>query len=126
MSNANCLRASKERGFLATLLIVVLAGALTLGIQASAARAEGGCSSGQLCIWSGTFYTGSIGYLGCATAPGWNFSIPPSLSAKNRCSIPQEIGWRENGVINWKACMWPGGERPDPGRFNTYRYRASC
>ncbi|HZO07386.1 MAG TPA: hypothetical protein VFB52_13440, partial [Solirubrobacterales bacterium] len=51
---------------------------------------------------------------------GWG---PEMYSAKNGCSNQIEIGWKEGGSVNWKACMNPGGERPSPGRFNYYRAR---
>lgn len=38
-------------------------------------------------------------------------------SAKDNCGVNVRIGWQEGGT-NWKACMNPGGERPNPGRFN--------
>jgi hypothetical protein len=104
------------------LLITVLSvvGALTLGSQVPAAHAENHCVSGELCIWTGTFYTGSEGSLACyaGTIP---LVFPEARSAKNRCGISQELGWSEGGSINWKFCMSPGGERPEPGRFNVYR-----
>jgi hypothetical protein len=28
------------------------------------------------------------------------------------------MGWWDGSSVNWKFCMNPGGERPDPGRFN--------
>jgi hypothetical protein len=125
MSDASQLLKLKQVRFLAALLLAAGMAALMLGSQTTVAHAENKCTSGELCAWTGTFYSGTEWFLGCASG-GFNISIPESRSAKNRCSVSQEIGWSEGGTINWKACMSPGGERPDPGRFNVYRYRASC
>ena len=121
MSNARLFPTWKR--FIAMLLLAVAVVVLMLGIRASAAQA---CSSGHICIWTGSFYAGSLNYLGCLHGSGWVTELPTHWSAKNRCGVAQEIGWREGGTTNWKACMWPGGERPDPGRFNVQRYRESC
>lgn len=125
MSDASQLFMSKRRQFVATVLLVVAAGLLMFNFQTSAAQAENKCTSGEFCAWSGTFYTGSEAFLACykGSIP---LSFPEMRSAKNRCGIAQELGWAEGGSINWKFCMNPGGERPDPGRFNTYRFHSGA
>jgi hypothetical protein len=105
------------------MLAVAAAAALMLGIQASAAQA---CGGNQVCAWSGSFYGGSEYYIACPLS-NFAFSIPEQYSAKNNCGgIYVRIGWAEGGSTNWKACMSPGGERPDPGRFNMYQRVDSC
>ena len=97
---------------------------LMFGIRASAAQA---CSSGTLCAWTGSFYTGSESVLSCPASTGSEFFIPEHNSAKNRCGgIYIRIGWAEGSSTNWKACMSPGGERPNPGRFNRYQRVGGC
>lgn len=106
---------------LAMLLAMLISGALMLSPQAPKAQAAG-CEAGIFCIWSGANYTGGFGQIPCYTPPE-GFPIPESWSAKNRCGTWLEIGWKEGGSVNWKACMSPGGERPNPGRFNFWRLR---
>jgi len=101
------------------LLLVVAASAFIVGFSASSATAENLCKSGELCAWTETFYNGSEYFLACPNAVAEFF--PEARSAKNRCGYSVELGWEEGGVINWKVCMNPGGERPEPGRFNRAR-----
>jgi hypothetical protein len=98
------------------LLTAAAAVALLLLTQGSTARAAT-CEGGVFCVWTGTFYNGNEYN---ATCSGGSKFFPPleMKSAKNRCGVNVHIGWEEGGSTNWKACMSPGGERPEPGRFN--------
>ena len=112
---------------IAATLIAVVAMLLMLGFQVPAAQAENNCTSGEFCAWTGSFYGGTEAYLACLSGTGYEITIPEMNSAKNRCSGQSyRIGWYEGGSTNWKACMSPGGERPNPGRFNTYERVGSC
>lgn len=104
--------------FLTVLLTAVAALFLLLSLQGSIAQAEidGTCEGGKFCVWRGTFYTEEELNFGCSASTATNFEL---RSAKNHCSVNVRIGWSENGgPTNWKACMSPGGERPEPGRFD--------
>lgn len=113
--------ALKPWRIVAALALVAVAAVLMLGSsdRASAELLENKCTSGEFCAWAGSNYNGAERFLSC---PG-SFPEPnaESFSAKNRCLFSVEIGWAEGGSTNWKACMKPGGERPEPGRFNTRR-----
>lgn len=115
MSEANNFLVSKRWAILAALLSAAAAVALMLSIQASPARAET-CTGGAICAWQGTFFSGTE-----TTIPHCAFETTFSgewNSAKNNCGVNVRIGWQEGGTTSWKACMSPGGERPNPGRFN--------
>jgi hypothetical protein len=96
------------------LLVAAAAAALLLVSIPGSARA-GTCIGGRVCVWTGSFYTGSEENLSCSAGTGTNFE---TLSAQNHCGVNVRIGWAEGGTTNWKACMAPGGLRPEPGRFN--------
>ena len=82
-----------------------------------------GCPGGQFCGYQFANFGGSYTTTPfCSGAGGVN----ESYSAKNNCGSPIRLGWSEGGGINWKFCMNPGGERPDPGRFNFYTFQGSC
>lgn len=103
-------------------LVAMAAIAMLLTVKGSQARAEGepefsplaGCIAGKFCTWTGASYTGEEANFNCGSI-GVNYEL---RAAKNHCSTNMRIGWLEGGVITWKACMAPGGERPEPGRFN--------
>jgi hypothetical protein len=118
MSHANQLFGSRRRQFTAVLLIATAAVILLFSIQGSTARAEidSTCEGGKVCVWTGTFYSGTEFNAGCGG--GTAFLGIELKSAKNHCSVNVRIGWEEGGATSWKACMSPGGERPEPGRFN--------
>lgn len=106
--------------FIKLLVVAAAALALVLAFQGSVATAEvdeidAGCESERHCTFYGTFYTSFDANHGCgssaATSGEW-------LSYKNHCGWNIRIGWLEGGTTNWKACVGPGGERPEPGRFN--------
>lgn len=106
------------------LVAAIAATVLVGGSQASGTTLA--CGGSQVCAWEGSSYTGSERYLSCymGSIP---LLFPESRSAKNHCGISQEFGWSEGGSTNWKFCMNSGGERPDPGRFNTERFHSgSC
>lgn len=124
MSDASQLMTSRRPRLIVTLLSMAVAAIMMFGSQTSGAQAAA-CFNPRICTYSGAEYTGTTFYQACLTG-SYIFSFPESYSAKNRCPEPQELGWQEGGVINWKACMVPGGDRPNPGRLNVYRYRASC
>lgn len=78
-------------------------------------------------VWKGTFYSGVWGSAYCPNTGELGYLTYEWKSAKNYCGGQHvRIGWLEGGSINWKACMNPGGERPDPGRFNEYQGVGSC
>jgi Peptidase inhibitor family I36 len=116
-----------QRWGLMRLLLMAVVAMLMFALHGSMAKAENNCVSGELCAWTGTFYTGSEAYLSCPGGTGVEIFIPEMKSAKNRCSGQYiRIGWAEGGFTNWKACMVPGGERPEPGRFNRYERVGGC
>lgn len=118
MSHTIQLLGSRPRRFMAVLLTAAAAAILLFSIQGSTAQAEtdGVCEGGKVCVWEGTFYNGAEFNAGCSG--GTAFLGIELKSARNHCSVNVHIGWEEGGVTNWKACMSPGGERPEPGRFN--------
>lgn len=127
MSHASQFRTGRRAKFLALLPVAVF---LIFGIQSQAAQAEtleNHCGSPALCTWAGTFYSGSEVDMWCPTGTGVFWLGYEAKSAKNRCGGEHiYIGWYEGGVTSWKACMNPGGERPEPGRFNVFQRVASC
>ena len=117
---------AKPSTVLVTLAVLAAAAFSSLALGAPAAQA---CGGGQVCAWTGSFYSGSEWYLSCpgGPTPSWPIGFPESYSAKNNCGGQYiQIGWTEGGSTNWKACMNPGGDRPNPGRINTYRAVGSC
>jgi hypothetical protein len=87
--------------------------------QAKPASADTNCYANKICGWSFANYAGN----GYTTVMDCNYGvvagIPESNSAKNRCGDrAATFGWSDGDYINWKFCMNPGGDRPDPGRFN--------
>lgn len=123
MSHSSQFLRLSHRRLTAMLLIIAMALVALFAFHGSEARAEiepelnplAGCISERFCSWTGTFYTGEEMNTGCGASVGTTFEL---RSAKNRCSWNIRIGWNEGGVTNWKACLGPGGERPEPGRFN--------
>lgn len=103
----------KNRRFIAVLVATAAAVCLLLSMQGSA-RAET-CVGGKFCVWTGTFYTGQELNFSCSAGTGTNFEL---RSAQNHCGVNVTIGWWDGVNTNWKACMVPGGLRPEPGRFN--------
>lgn len=102
------------------------AGASKVGVKGgSAVRNDDFCNPGRVCFWTGRNYTGTkSAWTACA---GSQHFVTPRYSAKNRCGIDVAIAWSEGGGINLKACMNPGGDRPDPGRFDWINANAvSC
>lgn len=99
---------------MAALVAAAAALALMFSIQASTARAEA-CTGGALCLWYGTFFSGAEVTVHQCGAETWASGELQSI--KNNCGVNVRIGWQEGGT-NWKACVPPGGERPNPGRFN--------
>jgi hypothetical protein len=123
MAASNQVLPRRRTRLVAAVLAAAAAAVFMLGIQASAAQA---CGSNQVCAWSGSGYSGGEYYIACPLS-NFAFGIPEQNSAKNNCGgIYVRIGWAEGGATNWKACMSPGGERPDPGRFNVYQRVDSC
>lgn len=126
MQSALEARTPGRTKLIALLVALAASAVLALGVGASTAQA---CGGGQVCAWTGTFFTGSEWYLGCPSGPTptWSFGFPEAYSAKNNCGGTYvQIGWTEGGTTNWKACMNPGGDRPNPGRINTYRGVGHC
>lgn len=118
MPHVNQLLDSKGLRFTALLLTAAAALALLFSIQGSTARAEVNdvCEGGKFCVWEGVSYNGQEFNVNCFGET--SFVGIEKKSAKNHCSVNVRIGWQEGGSTNWKACMSPGGERPEPGRFN--------
>jgi hypothetical protein len=114
MSQANQSPMSMRGRVIAAVLAAAAAIVLMLTIQASAAQAA--CTGGSACVWRGTFFSGEELNFSCAFE---TFTTLELNSAKDNCGVNVRIGWTEGGSTNWKACMNPGGERPNPGRFNT-------
>jgi hypothetical protein len=117
--------------FLAGVLLATAFVALAFGIRASSALATCEAEVG-FCTWTSPNYVGSAFQRVCLPFYGfWEDFNVEDKSAKNRCSGQSyRIGWTPEGggqsSTNWKACLSPGGERPEPGRFNTYERVASC
>lgn len=126
----------KNRRFGMTLLAAILSGLMMVGvIGATDAAGEegspsgssspntalaGGCVGGVVCAFLATNFGGEASWFSCNEVEQTVFL--EFLSAKNNCgSHNVDIGWKEGGTVNWKACMAPGGERPNPGRFNTVK-----
>ncbi len=118
MPHASQFLTPRRRRLIAVLFTAVAAVILLLSIQRSTARAEVNdvCKGGVICVWTGTFFSGEDTNFGCGG--GFLFPAQEWRSAKNHCSVNVRIGWYEGGTTNWKACMSPEGERPEPGRFN--------
>jgi hypothetical protein len=121
------------------LLALMAAGCIAAFAMTSAASAEeavpaspdsalAGCEGGWVCAWFGEGMTGGepTGFT-CDAAYEQSHLGFEFKSAKNNCGAnAAEIGWKEGGSVNWKACMNPGGnERPNPGRFNTVKVLAA-
>ena len=98
---------------MALLVVAAAAVCLLLSMQGTA-RAET-CIGGKFCAWTGTSYTGSELNFSCSAGTGTTFEL---LSAQNHCGVNVTIGWWDGVNTNWKACMAPGGLRPNPGRYN--------
>lgn len=109
------------------LAAVLLAGAILLAFGVRASAADAACT-GQFCGYSGENYNG--GELGwpCISTIGGQEGFPvEEKSAKNGCGGSYEIGWVESGgVINVKACLFPGEQRSAPGRWDILIRVASC
>jgi hypothetical protein len=126
MSNATLSPTWSGPRFAATVLAAFAVVVLIFGIQASAAQA---CSAGtEVCTWTNPFYGGVEVGRPCLSQVGfWEDFQTEDKSAKNRCGGESfRIGWTEGSSTSWKACLSPGGERPEPGRFNTYERVGSC
>jgi len=118
MYHENQLLKTRRGRLMVVLLAAAAAVVLLFSIQDSSARAEldATCEGGKVCVWTGTFYAGEEYNAGCGGGTAFlGFELK---SAKNHCSVNVRIGWEEGGSTSWKACMSPGGERPEPGRFN--------
>jgi|SRR5580700_220549 hypothetical protein len=125
MSETNPISAW-SRGRLIAILVSLLAISLAFGIKAAAAQA---CAAESgFCTWTGTFYGGGEVDYGCVSLGQWVDFNSERNSAKNRCPGQYyRIGWTpEGGSTSWKVCLSPGGERPEPGRFNTFERVAGC
>jgi hypothetical protein len=115
MSHAKQSLISKRGRFTAALLTAAAAVTLMLSIQASTAQA-GTCTGSAICVWYGTFFSGEEVTIAQCGAETW--ASGELQSVKNNCGVNVRIGWQEGGTTNWKACVPPSGERPNPGRFN--------
>lgn len=118
MSHANQILRPTRGQLIFVLLTAAAAAVLLLSIQGPTARAEvtDTCEGGKFCVWEGVSFNGQEFNVNCFGET--SFVGLEKKSAKNHCSVNVRIGWQEGGSTNWKACMSPGGERPEPGRFN--------
>jgi len=104
--------------------LFVLAAAVAFWIAYGAvppsASANTDCGSGNFCVWPAANYGGNKVSVSCGQAAyGWNFDHD-KYSLKNRCNGGFLYGWKDGGGgVNWKGCVNGGGNRADPGRFNT-------
>jgi hypothetical protein len=114
MSYANRPLISKRNSIVAALVAAAAAIALMLSIQAPSAQAAT-CTSSVVCVWRGTFFSGEELNFSCGFETWTTLELK---STKNHCGVNVRIGWEEGGTTNWKACVPPGGERAEPGRFN--------
>jgi hypothetical protein len=89
------------------------------GLAVPSALADSpGCPDGHVCWWSDTNFNGDRLAPDCGVR---TWEVAEKHSAKNRCNTPKrmDIAWLDgNGDLNYKACLDPGENRPDPGRFN--------
>ena len=109
-----------ERPRLKTMLLMgaVLA-VLMLGIFGSSsltAKADAACSGGALCSFTGSHFGSFFNNYSCGVFLG--YGIHETFSAKNNCGNNVRMGWNVGGIVEWKFCMAPGGERPTPGKLN--------
>jgi hypothetical protein len=121
MLNTRDLLRSRLRWAMAALLTATAAAVLLIALQGSAAQAEvdgldGTCIAQRVCVWSGTNFNGEELNAGCGG--GTAFLGLEEKSVRNNCSVNVRIGWEEGGVTNWKACVAPGVQHGEPGRFN--------
>lgn len=101
------------RRLMIALVGVAAAVCLLLSMQGSA-KAET-CVGGKFCVYTGTFYTGTEWNVSCSAGTYIGAEL---LSAQNHCGVKVTIGWYDGVNTNYKACMAPGGLRPEPGRYN--------
>jgi hypothetical protein len=107
---------ARRRLAIATLLSGLVLALVGLAAVAPSSMADESCSSGFVCAWSGSFYGGTKNPVICT---GGFHTVGTEFSAKNRCANKAaELYWFEGEVIHFKVCMNPGGDRPEPGRFN--------
>jgi hypothetical protein len=122
-------RRYRRSGALAVAIAIAVLGAAIIGSNASAKVTEpsseaapqsalAGCVGGVVCAWTTEGFVGEASWFGCSVEQTVFLEF---LSAKNHCGTNMDIGWKEGGSTNWKACMAPNGERPSPGRFNTVK-----
>ena len=122
MLNTRDLLRSRSRWSMVALLAAAAAAVvLLLTLQGSAAQAEieevdSTCIAQRVCAFAGTNFNGEELNAGCGG--GTAFLGLEEKSVKNNCSVNVHIGWEEGGVTNWKACMAPGTQHGEPGRFN--------
>lgn len=89
---------------------------VAIGVVAPTTLADESCATGNVCAWSSTGFQGTKTPVTCT---GGFHSVSTSWSAKNRCpNKAAELYYFEGEVIRLKVCMNPGGDRPEPGRFN--------
>ena len=81
------------------------------------ATADESCNSGHVCAWENSFYGAGKTEVLCTFG---QHGVGTRFSAKNRCANKAaKLFWFEGETFNEKACMNPGGNRPEPGRFNS-------
>jgi hypothetical protein len=100
--------------------------AIVLAFAVNSASAEAACNG--VCVYTGTGFNGGQVIWGCDPNVGEGLvNFAESNSAIDGCGGESyRFGWYEGGSINWKFCMNSGGERPEPGRFNSFERVASC
>jgi len=98
------------------MLGVVAVVVMVMGTEAPAALALESCNTGNECVWDQTFYQGTRTEVNCI---GGEHGLTTKWSAKNRCANKKVVLiWHEGEIFTEKACMNPGGNRPEPGHFN--------
>ena len=79
-----------------------------------------GCYANAICTYTGANFDNYVGGPACSSSGFWY--IPTILrAARNRCG--NKTNWLAyNGKL--VACMNPGGDRPNPGAYNSVKVAA--
>lgn len=105
----------RPRAGTAILFSVLVAIVMALGVAASTTMASAPCPAGNVCAYN-QFGENRTAIL---CIGGYHPTGIVAYEAKNSCANKKaELYWQEGEVIRLKACMNPGGYRPEPGRFN--------
>ena len=127
----------RHRRLVATVLVCLgllgFAGAITTHGQSTASASENrgiaienqavavsaadgsGCAEFRFCSWSQRLYRGVKNVIEPCVGV---VNVGAQWSAKNNCRKDVRLLLSEGGSTTGVACMNPGGQRPDPGKFN--------